>query len=85
MRKETQMKKKILKILNDIKKNDEDKSLFYLWDNLPIFIQNKFILWCEKYMQVSHKECFGGWAFGWSKYHEKYILWLKGKRKETQK
>jgi hypothetical protein len=76
------MNKEILKILNDIKKNDQDKSLFYLWDNLPIFIQNKFIEWCEKYMQVSHKECFGGWVFGWSKYHEQYILWLKGKRKD---
>lgn len=74
----------ILKILKDILDKDQDKSLFYAWDKLPKAIQTNFIKWCEKYMQVSHKDCFGGWAFGWSKYYEQYILWLRGKRKDLE-
>lgn len=81
----TKLKKKmILKFLIEFKNNDPDKSLFYAYDNLPIHIQNYFCSWCEKYMQVSHKECLGGWAFGWSKYHDQYILWLKGKRNDLE-
>lgn len=76
------MKKRILKVLYKIKNQDVDRSLFYAWERLPKYIQTHFIKWCERYMQVSHKDCFGGWAFGWSKYHDQYILWLKGKRKD---
>ncbi len=74
----------ILKTLKFILDKDQDKSLFYAWDKLPKFIQSNFIKWCEKYMQVSHKDCFGGWGFGWSKYYEQYILWLRGKRKDLE-
>ena len=63
-----------LQTINEIKKKDIDKSLFYAFDKLPKYIQDDFISWCETYMQVSHKECFGGWTFGWSKYHNQYIL-----------
>lgn len=70
-----------LKVLNEIKKKDIDKSLFYSWEKLPKYIQNDFISWCKKYMQVSHKDCFGGWSFGWSKYHETYIECLKNTNK----
>ncbi|MFA5790739.1 MAG: hypothetical protein WC976_06735 [Caldisericia bacterium] len=68
-----------LKTINEIKRKDEDNSLFYCWSKLPEYIQKDFISWCEEYMQVSHAECYGGWAFGWSKYHEQYILFLKCK------
>jgi hypothetical protein len=69
-----------LQIIIEIERKDIDKSLFYAFDRLPKYIQNDFISWCETYMQVSHKECFGGWGFGWSKYYEQYILFLRGKR-----
>ena len=74
--------KEILRQLKLIKSCDRDKSLFYSWENLPRTIQDGFIVWCKKYMQVDHEECFGGWGFGWSKYHEQYILWLRGKRRD---
>ena len=69
-----------LQIIREIEKKDIDKSLFYCWKKLPKYIQEDFISWCETYMQVSHKGCFGGWAFGWSKYNDQYIIFLKGKR-----
>lgn len=65
-----------LNILRVIQKSDPDNTLYYAWGELPKSIQQHFIKWCEKYMQVSHKECFGGWAFGWSKYHEPYLEFL---------
>ncbi len=69
--------KEILKILNKIKKKDPDNSLFYSYGSLDILTQLYFISWCKKYMQVDHEECFGGWEFGWSKYHEPYMEYLK--------
>lgn len=71
------VKKDKLKIIKEIEKKDQDKSLFYAWDKLPKFIQNDFISWCETYMQVSHAECYGGWGFGWSKYNDQYLIFLK--------
>ena len=68
-------------ILNKIRNNDIDQSLFYAWEELPKNIQTDFTAWCRKYMQVSHAQCFGGWAFGWSKYHEGYIDFLTNKEK----
>jgi len=73
---------KILRLLKRIESIDQDNSLFYAWDKLPHWLQRRFVDWCERYMQVSHKDCFGGWAFGWSKYHEQYILWIKNKRED---
>jgi hypothetical protein len=70
------MNKEIIKQLRLIKSRDQDKSLFYSWDNLPHRIQDEFIVWCKKYMQVDHADCFGGWGFGWSKYHNDYIEFL---------
>lgn len=78
------MKKDILKILKNIKKNDMDKSLFYSWDKLPMYIQKHFCEWCKEYMEVSHEECFGGWGYGWSKYHERYIDFLNNEQKFLQ-
>jgi hypothetical protein len=75
------MKINKLQIINKVKKEDEDKSLFYVWNKLPKVIQKDFISWCETYMQVTHKDCFGGWAFGWSKYYEQYIIFLKNENK----
>ncbi len=73
--------KEILKSLNIIKKQDSDNTLFYAWELLDKTIQYHFISWCKKYMQVDHKDCFGGWEFGFSKYHEPYIRYLGNTKK----
>jgi len=73
--------KEYLNILKSIQNKDQDKSFFYIWDLIPKNIQIDFIKWCKKYMQVDHEECFGGWEFGWSKYHEGYIEYLENPKK----
>lgn len=72
-------KAEILKKLDEIRKKDFQESLFYSWNDIPLEIQDDFITWCIHYMQVSHEGCFNGWAGGWQKYHDRYLLWLKGK------
>ena len=73
--------KEILKHLNKIKRKDPDNTLFYSYNNLDRKIQLHFISWCKKYMQVDHQDCFGGWEFGFSKYRQPYIEYLKNSKR----